>query len=355
MGKFKIGDNIISNRSPTYFIADIAANHDGNIDRAFKLIKLAKDAGADAVKFQHFKAENIVSDYGFRNLGSQFSHQAKWKKSVFQVYQDASINRDWTRKLYEYCHEVDIDFFSSPYDKAAVEHLDPFIPAYKIGSGDITWFEMLDYIASKKKPVLLATGASELQDVINAVHIIEKSNKDICIMQCNTNYTGDDTNFSYISLNVLKVYAQLYPDYILGLSDHTPGHTTVLGAVALGARVIEKHFTDDNDREGPDHSFSMNPLTWEKMVYETRNLEKALGSPIKIVEDNETNTVVLQRRCIRVSRNLEKGHILRKDDVEALRPAPKGAFLPGQIDEVIGKEIKHDMVAGQHVLLGDLI
>src|SRR5688572_25388173 len=148
--EIKVGNRTIGLNHPTYFIADISANHDGDLARAKLLIRLAKESGADAAKFQHFLAERIVSDRGFKNLGTQQSHQARWKKSVFEVYQDASLPRSWTPELHAYARQVGIDFFSAPYDLEAVDHLDPYSPAYKIGSGDITWPEILEKIASKK-------------------------------------------------------------------------------------------------------------------------------------------------------------------------------------------------------------
>ena len=349
MNKIQINKTDISKNSPTYFIADIAANHDGDIDRAFKLISLAKEAGANAAKFQHFLAKDIVSDRGFRAMGNQLSHQAKWGKSVFDVYQDASLNRDWTPRLVEHCNSVHIDFFSSPYDFAAVDHLDPWVPAYKIGSGDITWLEILEHIAQKGKPVIIATGASTTDEVIRAVNTIEQHNRQIAIMQCNTNYTGNENNFFHISLNVLKTYQVMYPDYILGLSDHSPGHTTVLGAVALGARIVEKHFTDDTSRSGPDHGFSMDPTTWKAMVTETRHLEAALEPAVKRVEPNEKDTVVLQRRCIRAAKNLPVGHRISRQDVEVLRPAPVDAIMPPDIDKIIGKSLTQALAPGDHL------
>ena len=148
-----IGDQRIGRDYPTYFIADIAANHDGDLERAKALIHLAAEAGADAAKFQHFKAETIVSDRGFKSLVGQQSHQAKWEKSVFEVYKDASVSLDWTETLADTCDKAGIAFFTSPYAIDLVDHIDPYVPAYKIGSGDITWIEMVEYIASKQKPM----------------------------------------------------------------------------------------------------------------------------------------------------------------------------------------------------------
>ncbi len=335
----------------TYFIADIAANHDGNLDRAKKLCELAKAAGADAAKFQHFKAKTIVNDKGFRDLGGQ-SHQANWKKSVYETYNDASVPIDWTPHLKEHCDKIGIDFFTTPYDLDYVDKLDEFVSMYKIGSGDITWLKMLDKVGSKGKTVIIASGASDIEEVIRAVNQLSKYNIKIILMQCNTNYTGNDDNFNYINLNVLKLYSVLFPDITLGLSDHTFGDETVLGAVTLGAKYIEKHFTDDNYRNGPDHPFSMNPKTWKKMVDRTRRLEQALGSPVKKIEKNELETVVLQRRSIRIKNDLRKGDTISKDDIIYLRPCPKDAY-PIHIDPV-GKKLIRDIKINEYLKDHDL-
>jgi N-acetylneuraminate synthase len=347
MREIKIGDSILGERRSTYFIADISANHDGDLERAKALIHQCAEAGADAAKFQNFRASAIVSDYGFLSLGSQLSHQATWKKSVFEVYQAASIPLDWTPALSETSRQAGIHYFSSPYDFAAVDFLDRFVPAHKIGSGDITWLEMLRHIASKGKPVFLATGASTLGEVQRAVQAITETNPNLVLMQCNTNYTASLDNFRHINLNVLRTYAAAFPDLVLGLSDHTPGHATVLGAVALGARAVEKHFTDDNAREGPDHPFSMTPSSWREMVDRTRELELALGSSDKRVAENEAETVVVQRRCVRAARPIGPGEVLDRSAIDVLRPASPGAILPWEIESVIGARALRDIVEGE--------
>ena len=334
---------------PTYFIADIAANHDGDLERAKDLIHLAAEAGADAAKFQHFKAETIVSDLGFKTMEGQQSHQASWKKYVFEVYKDSSFNLDCTPTLKETCDKAGIAFFTSPYSIDIVEQIDPYVPAYKIGSGDITWIEMVEHIASKGKPYIMASGASSIDDVIRAVSAGLKINSMLCLMQCNTNYTASLENFKFIQLNVLRVYRQMFPDLVLGLSDHTPGLATVLGAVSLGARMIEKHFTDDIGRKGPDHKFSMHYASWRDMVDRTRELENALGSGIKRVEDNEKDTVVIQRRAIRAATNLTAGTILKPEHMEVLRPCPDDGLPPYYMNELIGKRVRYLINAGEHL------
>lgn len=349
----KIGKKIISLKHPTYFIADIAANHDGNLNRAKKLIKLAAKAGADAAKFQHFSAETIVSDKGFRSLGKKMSHQRNWGKSVYNVYKDASINLKWTNELKKACYKSGIHFFSSPYSIKMVDHLAHFVPAYKIGSGDITWLQIIEYISKKQKPVIIATGASDFDDVKKAIKSIKKYNKDIVLMQCNTNYTASIKNFKHININVLKTYKKKFKNIILGLSDHTLGHSTVLGAITLGARVIEKHFTDDNKRIGPDHKFSMNPKTWREMVNATRELENALGDGIKKIEDNEKETIVLQRRSIRVKSNIKKGQKIKNENIIPLRPCPRDAYPLQKIHNIIGKRAKRHFLTGDYVRIKD--
>jgi sialic acid synthase SpsE len=349
VNQMQIDDRFISEDQPTYFIADISANHDGDLERAKKLISLAAEAGAAAAKFQHFEAAQIVSDQGFQALKGQLSHQAKWKQPVFEVYKSAALPRDWTPVLEQECRKCGIAFFSSPYDVEAVDLLDPHVSVYKIGSGDVTWLEFIDYIGAKGKPVLIAAGAATLEEVRAAVGILEKRGVPIGLFQCNTNYTGSLENFRYIHLNVLKTFRREFPNVILGLSDHTPGHATVLGAVALGARLIEKHFTDDNGREGPDHPFSMTPKTWREMVDRTRELESALGGEEKKVEENELETVVIQRRGIRASTDLKSGTRITRDLISVLRPAPRDAFSAAEIERVVGAELLVDVPAGDTI------
>ncbi len=340
MVEFRIGKNKIGLDERTYFIADIGSNHDGNLRRAKDLIYMCAEAGANAAKFQNFRADKIVSKNGFENLRDKLGHQAQWKKSVYEVYQDLSISPDWTWVLSETCNRAGIDYFTSVYDFESVDSVGPYVKMYKIGSGDITWLEIIEYIAEKGKPVFISTGASTLQDVKRAMTVLQKTNDKIVLMQCNTNYTSVHENFRYINLNVLKTYRELFPNVILGLSDHTFNHTTVLGAITLGARVIEKHFTDDNNREGPDHKFAMNPISWKEMVVRARELEDALGDGEKIIEDNEQETVIVQRRALRAKRDIDVGSILKKNDIIPLRPCSRDGIQPSRINEVIGKIAK---------------
>ena len=348
MKNIKLGNKIIDVNS-LYFIADIGANHNGSLDKALELIHLAKEAGADAAKFQNFQANKIVSKIGFEKMKGKLSHQSNWTKSVYEVYEDASISKDWTKILKEECIKVGLDYFTSAYDFESVDLVDPYVDLYKIGSGDISWLEIIDYILDKNKPVLIATGASTNEDVQRVMSLAMKKTKDLVLMQCNTNYTGSIENYKYCNLNVLKKFSLDYPNIILGLSDHTAGHATTLGAIALGARVIEKHFTDDNNQIGPDHGFAMNPQSWKDMVDRSDELLVSLGDGKKRVEPNEEQSKLVQRRCLRVITSLKKGHILNENDFIALRPISEGGFEPYEKVNLIGKKLLGNIQAGEHL------
>jgi len=352
--EIKILDTTIGLDHPTYFIADIAANHDGDLERAKLLIRLAKEAGADAAKFQNFRAPKIVSDYGFKAMGGQVSHQAAWKKSVFEVYQAASIPFEWTPILKEECEKVGIHYFTSPYDLETIDLIDPFVPAYKAGSGLISWPEMIVAMARKGKPVLISTGASKIGEVVNAMEKLMAVTDQIVLFQCNTNYTASPDNYDHLHLRVLETYKAMFPGVILGLSDHTHSPAPVVGAVAMGARVIERHFTDSNDREGPDHKFALNPQTWAEMVAQVRILERSFGAPLKRVADNEKDTYVVQRRCLRAAREIKAGEVFTAEMIEILRPATPGALMSWDIDQVIGMKARTDLPFGKDLRWTDL-
>jgi N-acetylneuraminate synthase len=178
-------------------------------------------------------------------------------------------------------------------------------------------------------------------------------NKQLVLMQCNTNYTADKSCFNHINLNVLNTYKTIFPNTILGLSDHTHGNETVLGAIALGARVIEKHFTDDNDRNGPDHKFSMTPKTWRQMVTAAVNLFSSLGDGVKRVEDNEKQTSIVQRRALYYTRDMNKGETIQASDVFPVRPIKNGELPPYELDKICGKKLKHNITADTAVVWED--
>jgi sialic acid synthase SpsE len=338
--------NFLEN-SPPYFIADIAANHDGSIDRAKELIWLAKESGAHCAKFQHYTAKNIINGLGFETLNPLKTHQSDWDKSVTEIYDQYHFKREWTKEIANECRQAKIDFSSTPYDHEAIDLIKGYVPFIKIGSGDISWIEHIEDCLTTGLPIVIASGASMEADVIRAMKLFEKNKNQVCLMQCNTNYTIESDKIGYVNLNVLKKYKQRYPSAILGLSDHTLTDTSVLGAIALGAKVIEKHFTDDNDRVGPDHKFAINPRNWRLMVNRANELSLALGDGNKKVEANEFDSFIVQRRSCTAMHVIEKGAVLTKGDLTYLRPCPEGAFHPYEAKKIIGRKVNRTILEGE--------
>lgn len=331
--KIKIGDKWAGDGEPTYIIAEIGSNHDGDLKLAKKMIDYAKKTGADAAKFQSFLADKIVSRTGFKK---KTSFQAKWPKSVWQVYKDAELPREWHKILADYCKKKKIHFLSSAWDKEAVDLLDELdVPAFKVGSGDITNLPLLKYTAEKGRPIILATGASTLEEVREAVNIIKKSgNNKIILLHCVVNYPSpiEDANLRAM-VTLKKTFG-----YPVGYSDHTLADLVPLGAVALGACVIEKHITIDRSRPGPDHPYAMEVPEFAAMVKKIRLLERALGSGIKQVMSSEKETVILQRRSLFAAVDIPAGTIITENMIEILRPAI--GLPPKLINAVVGKKAK---------------
>ncbi len=351
----RIGTHEIALDAPSYFIADIAANHDGDLERAKDLIWKSKEAGADCAKFQHFIADRIVSKVGFEGPKGQVSHQAKWKKSVVGVYDQYHTRRDWTDELVETCQQGGHSFHDHALRHRGRGHvlrhrscLQDRFGRHNFPRGNRT------YRTDGQARSACDACAASMAEVEAAADLVLRHNRQLCLMQCNTNYTGSPENFKYVNLHVLQTFAAHWPGMVLGFSDHTPGHSAVLGAVALGARVIEKHFTDDNSREGPDHSFALNPVTWRAMVDATRELEAALGDGVKRIEKNEMETVIIQRRALRLKTALDTGTVLSQDHLEALRPCPEGAVSPDALSKVLGKRLASAKEAGKELLWTDL-
>ena len=329
----------------TYFIAEIGSNFDGSKERAESLIELAAESGADAAKFQAFSAESIVSKVGFDGLKMGF--QSDWKKSVYQTYKDAALPREWIPDLASCCEEHGVEFLCTPYDLDAIEILEEVgVPAYKIGSGDITWHSFIKSVANTQRPVILATGASTLGEVEQAVEVIRSTGNDrLVLLQCITDYPS---GFESANLRAMRTLQQAFATPV-GYSDHTPGSVVPLGAVSIGGRVIEKHFTDDTSRDGPDHSFAMDPNAFGEMVSEVRSLEAALGSFQKTLYNTETDSVILQRRCIRANRSIAEGQTIAEEDLICLRPAPPDSIPPYESHRIVNREAQRDIDRGEHI------
>jgi sialic acid synthase SpsE len=375
---------------PVYFIADIASNHAGELSKAKELVHACAESGVNAVKMQNYTAEGLVSDYGFRHLQGVSTHQDGWGKSVFDSYRECAIPLSWTEPLKELCDRLGLDYFTSPYGLDLVEAVAPYIGAFKVGSGDVTWHEEVRAMARHGKPVLIATGASTFAEVEAVMAAVLAETKQVLLMQCNTNYTArpdeppetERQRLENLNLAVLGRYGERWPEVPLGLSDHTHGSLSVLAAVGLyDACAVEKHFTLDNTQQGQDHPFSTTPAGWRRMVDDTAALKAELGAGapfarrydavlarigdkvlldamlgdgVKRVQENERGTVVVQRRAVRAGRALQSGTRLTRADLVVLRPCPEDALPPYQMDLVLGKALTRDIPAGDVVKLADV-
>lgn len=342
MRKVMIGERRVGEGEPAYIIAEIGSNFDGNLEQAKKLVDLAKEAGADAAKFQSFLPDKIIAKKGF---DVKTSFQSKWDKPVYQVYKEATFPREWHGEIADYCQQKGIHFFSSPYDKEAVDLLDEIgVPAFKIGSGDINYLSLVEYIARKNKPVLLGVGASSMGEIEEAVNTIKATgNQDIVLLQCITNYPSP---FEHANIRAMVTIREAF-QVPVGYSDHTPGSVVPLGAVALGACVIEKHFTFDKTRAGPDHPFAMDVPEMASMVRDIRRLEAALGTPAKQLTPAETETVIIQRRSLFAKVDIPAGTAITEDMIEPLRPAV--GIAPKYIRLVVGRKAKVNIPAGEPI------
>ncbi len=345
----RIGDRMIGRDYPTYFIAEIGGNFDGSIDKAKRLIDAAKSAGADCAKFQTFTADTIVSEGGFSKMTLHGVH-GSWGRKVSEVFKDVEFPLEWHKEIAEYCKKVGIDFSTSPYFKEAVDLCAELnVPFIKIGSGDITWLDMLDYIASKGIPIMLATGDATMSEIDEAVRTIEKTgNKDLVLMQCITNYPS---KIDSANVNVLKTYQNAF-NCLTGYSDHSHGHVVALASVVLGGCVIEKHFTLNKNDKGPDHPHSMEPDEFKFMVDSIREVERAMGSSKKEVVEEESETVYVQRRCLYARKDIIKGNTITEDDICVLRPAL--GIQPKYKNIIIGKEAKNNIIAGEPIFWEDI-
>ncbi|OGJ37870.1 MAG: flagellar biosynthesis protein FlgA [Candidatus Pacebacteria bacterium RIFOXYA1_FULL_38_18] len=342
--EIKIGKRKVGINHPAYIVVDAGANFNNNLDTAKKLAYEAKKAGADVIKYQSFLAKKIVSARGFDSMELKGVH-GSWDQSVEEVFKKAELPRKWHLELANYCKNIGIEFTSSPYDFEAVDLLDEIgVSFFKIGSGDITWHEMLRYIAKKNKPIALATGASTLAEVDEAIRVIEETgNKKLILLQCITNYPS---KVESANLNVMKTYSQAF-DILTGYSDHSPGDTVVLGSIALGGCFIEKHFTLNKKDTGPDHPHSMEPKELAEMIKKIRDLEKAMGSHRKIVVPEESETVIVQRRSLYANTDIKKGQKILKRNLSVLRPAL--GILPKFQKEIVGRIANKNIEKGSPI------
>lgn len=326
-------------------IAEAGVNHNGDLQKAIGLIDSAAEAGADYVKFQTFKAEKIVNptaqkaDYQRNNMQGDEDTQ-------FGMLKKLEMGEEWYPVLIQRCREKGIHFLSTGFDVDSIDFLDDLaIPFYKIPSGEITNKPYLQHIARKGKDIILSTGMADLQEVREAVEVLEAegiTRDRITVLHCNTEYPTPMEDVNLLAMHHIVRELQVK----IGYSDHTLGLEVPIAAVALGAVVIEKHFTLDRTLPGPDHVASLEPAELKSMVRAIRNIELAIsGSGIKEPSESEKKNIAIARKSMHVKQDLPKGHIIQDEDVIALRPAD--GISPMEIDRILGKTIVKDIVAGE--------
>lgn len=342
MPEFHIGDQPIGPDEPTFVIAEAGSNHNGNLDTAKELIDVAADAGADAVKFQTFRAEDLyVKESGTVEYLDD-------DRSIYEIIESMEMPYEWIPELYEYCHDQGVEFLSTPFDEQSAVELEEYVPAWKVASYTSSHLPFLRTLAETEKPIIMSTGAHEMDEVAESVSALREAGAaELVVLQCVAAYP---TPLSKINVRVVETL-QKELGVLSGLSDHTLDPVTAPStAVALGASVIEKHITLDKSMEGPDHQFALEPGELDRMVTAIRDTEQALGSGEKRVLDVEKELYEKARRAIHAVRDIDEGDVISEDDVKVLRPGEEEAGLaPKFYDDIIGKTASRRIKQGEGI------
>lgn len=331
-----IGKSIIDEKSPVYIVAEMSANHLKDFKRAIEIIHIAKEAGANAIKLQTYKPDTITLD---SDKECFLATGKLWKGTkLYDLYKDAYTPWEWHAALCEEANKIGIDCFSSPFDFSAVDLMTELsMPAFKIASYEITDIPLIKYCASKGKPIIIATGVAEKEDIERAIKACKEENNDqIILLKCVSQYP---TRYENVNLNMITDLKEKYGT-IVGLSDHSMGSTVPIAAVALGAKMIEKHLTIKRGDGGPDGAFSMEAKEFEKMVKDIRITESALGDK----EYHLTEDQIKEKagaRSLFISKDIKKGELLSKDNIKSVRPGI--GLHPSKYYEVLGKKATHDL------------
>ena len=336
---FKIGNKLIGDNHPVFIIAEMSCNHLQNYDYAVEIIKKAKEAGADAIKLQTYTPDTMTIDCN----NEYFSLKGTiWEgKTLYELYQEAYTPWEWQPKLKRIAEELGLIFFSTPFDKTAVDFLEELeVPVYKIASYEITDIPLIDYIAEKQKPVIFSIGMGTLTDIELVLSTIRsKQNNNIALLKCVSAYPTpiEETNLSTIK-NIPETF-----DVIPGLSDHTPTITTSILSVALGAKIIEKHLTLDRKLRGPDAKFSLNPEEFKQMVHSVREAEKALGQVSYALNDKQKRSRETARSLF-VVKEIKKGETFTEENIRSIRPGY--GMHPKYYQQILAKRAKEDLERG---------
>ena len=327
--------------SSVIVIAEAGVNHNGSLELAKNLVDIAAEAGADFVKFQTFRAEQLVNK-GAQKALYQIKNMSGESNTQFEMLKKLEMGLDWYAELINRCQEKGVKFLSTGFDAESINLLDAIeVPFYKIPSGEITNKPHLQHIARKGKDIILSTGMANLQEVKDALEVIEKEGVDrnhITVLHCNTEYPTPMEDVNLLAMNQMAKELGVK----VGYSDHTLGIEVPIAAVALGACVIEKHFTLDRTLPGPDHAASLEPEELKAMVVSIRNIEKAInGTGFKEPSKSEQKNLAVARKSLHAARDLKRGSVIKQDDLIALRPGT--GISPMEINSIIGRILVKDI------------
>ena len=341
--KIKINKNLsISNKNPPIVIAEISGNHAGKKSSFLNHIRLAKENGADMVKIQTYEPEDIT----LNQRGKKFRmNSGTWKgKFLWDLYKKAHTPFSWHYDAFKLAKKLNITLFSSPFSKRAVDLLEVFkVPLYKVASFEITDLELIDYIARKRKPIIISTGMATLKEIKNAIKVIEKYHKKIIILYC---VSGYPTKISEANISTIKIFKKLFKNYLIGISDHTNDIYSALAATSLGATVIEKHFILNKKMKSVDRSFSIDCTDLNNLKNFSKNIHLALGKPYIGPKKNEINSLKL-RRSIFAIKDINKGEKFSKNNIRSYRP--KIGIGSEKYVEVLGKTAKRKFIKGSPI------
>lgn len=339
----QIGNFKISSSSNVFIIAELSANHNGSLEIALETVRAAKRAGADAIKLQTYTPNTITID---SNNDDFIIKDTIWEgRKLFDLYKEAYTPWEWHKTLFDLAFNEGLVCFSSPFDKTAVDFLEELnVPAYKIASFEITDIPLIEYVASKGKPVILSTGIAELEDIELALNVCRKmGNNDIALLKCTSSYPAP---INEANLIMIKDFAKRF-NVISGLSDHTIGAIVPIVATTLGAKIIEKHFILDHSIGGPDASFSMNEQEFKDMVIAIREAETAIGKIDYQLTEKQIKGKDFSR-SLYVVKDVKAGEIITEENVKSIRPG--FGLHPKYFDIIKGKTFSQDLKRGDRVI-----
>lgn len=340
--EFKIGQHTLGKDHKPFIIAELSGNHNQSLDRALAIVKAASESGAHALKLQTYTADTITIDHRGGLFDITDENSLWFGKNLYELYEEAHTPWDWHKEIFDYANSLGMEAFSSPFDETAVDFLEDLnVPAYKIASFESNHHPLLKKVASTGKPVIISSGASKINDLQESVEVLRSSGcKNITVLKCTSTYPANPENSNIVTIPEFQKY---FPDDLIGLSDHTMGIGVSVASVALGARVIEKHFTLRRADGGVDSAFSLEPEEMKSLVTETERAFLALGH-VQLDTQKSEIASLRYKRSIYVTKDMKQGEILSSENTRIIRPGD--GLAPKYMTEVLGKSVKQDINKG---------